>query len=643
MKKALVKDCFKQIKKTNKRFLSILLMALLGVGFFVGIRASSPDMKLTIDKYFDDSNVYDVEILSTLGLTDEDINAVKNIDGVKEVYGSFSKDVLVDFDDEEVVIKILEENKNVNAPVLVDGRLTNSKDECIVDDSMVEYKNVKIGDYIEIKENLGEDESSNFEVKKLKVVGTAKSPIYISRDKGTSNLGSGKIGYIVYVNSENIVSDIYTEAYVIADGAKELQTISDEYDEVISKVKNNIEKIKEERQNSRYTDLINEANEKLNDAEKKLDNNKKEAEEKIADAEKELDKGKKEFSDGKNKIADAEKKLSDGKAEADLKFKDAEAQISAGETKLAESQIKLDDAKKEFEVKKQEATSGINQIDTGLKTIENQLKDLNENKELAESVLGTITQIDKTIENINLVIANYKAQISAGAENSAELQEKINEYTNKISELNAQKQELLNYGITQDKLIQITTGIDECNKQKSQLEKQKKEIEDSISAGETQIVNSQNQIAEGWNQIDVSKSQLAEEKNKAASEFVKAEKEIANGKKELVDAEKKITDGEKELNDKKTEFEEKIADAEGKLIDAREKVNDIENAKWYILDRYSNTGFNGYSQDTDNIAKIGTVFPVVFFLIAVLTSLTTMTRMVEEERTQIGTLKALRI
>lgn len=642
MKKALLKDSLKQIIKTYKRFISILLMALLGVGFFAGIRSSSPDMKLTIDKYFDDKNVYDIEILSTLGLTEDDISELKKVEGVKNVYGTYSEDVYIRFEDEETVVKVLEFNENINAPNLVEGTLPKEKNECIIDDQMALYKDVKIGDFIQIEEDTSEEnDEKNFEEDKLKVVGIAKSPIYISRDKGTTNLGSGKISYIVYVQKDNINSDIFTEAYLIVEGAKELETISDEYDNKIADVKNHVEDIKEERQNSRYESLIKESTEKLDNAQKELDDKKAEAEQKIADAEKEINDSEKKLKNGEKDLKESEKKLNDEKTKANTQFKEAEDKITKGEITIKENEQKINDGKKELESKKKEAEDGINQLNNGIEVINQKITELTENKDVAESVLNSISRIDTTIQNLEQIITQYENLIAGGASNSAELQAQIDIYNENIRNLTNEKNTLLSYGITQDKLNTIINGISECERQKQELINQKESVQAQLSSAEQELTNGQSQIENAKNELEQSKIKLANEKNKASNEFIKAEKEIQKGKNELEDGRKKLNDGKKELEDKKAEFNTKISEAEAKMIDAREKLNDVENAKWYILDRYSNTGFNGYSQDTDNIAKIGDVFPIVFFLIAILISLTTMTRMVEEERGTIGTLKAL--
>ncbi len=642
MKKVLFKDSVKQIAKTNKRFISILLMAFLGVGFFAGIRATSPDMKKTIDSYFDSTNMYDINVVSTLGLTDDDISAISKIDSVDKVYGIYSEDVFVSLKDEEAIVKLYSYNEEVNLLELVEGNLPEKEDECVIEVSMKDSKGVSVGDYIEIKENLGEDEETSFKNTKLKVVGIVRSPLYISRDRGTTTLGSGKINYYMYVNKNNIISDIYTEADVLVKNSKELDTISDEYDELINKTIKDIESIKEERQTARYNELVNEANEKLDEAQAEFDTEKQDAERKIADAEKEISDGKLEIQKNEKKLSDAEKELEDGRNTANAEFANAEAQISAAEAELGEASQQITDADILLKGKKEEASAAIEQINSGISTLDSTIKDLEKNKTILEQGLAGLNKINSTLTSLNGMLTQYEEQLkNATAEEAEVLKKKIEELKNQIDSLNLQKQQIEASGVSEENLKQINDGLNECKAKKTELENQLTTINTELENAEAQIVAGQNKITEGRNKLEASKVELANKKAETEQKFKAAEQEIKDGKKELEEGKKELEEGEEELNKQKEEFETKIADAEAKLIDAREKVNDIETAKWYILDRHDNAGFNSYTQDSGNIEKLGQAFPIVFFLIATLISLTTMSRMVEEERVEIGTLKAL--
>ena len=469
MKKALLRDSIKEIKNTYKRFISILVMAFLGVGFFAGLRAASPDMLDTIDKFYRDSQVFDIKILSTLGLTESDIDALKNLDGVENVAGSYEVDGKIKLDKKEIITKLITVG-DINKPILLDGNLPQNADECAVEESFLEANNKKIGDIIQVDvEKTKNDNGYEIEYLKnnqLKIVGTIQSPLYVSRDRGTSKLGNGKINYYMYISKDNInANEIYTSIYVTAKTAE--QTASTKYEDYIEQIKNNIEEIKSEREQARRNQLVELANGKVTDAENELNTQKQDAETKINDAEEEL-------QEARKKIEDGEKEIATNKKNADTQFTNAQKEIDYARAQLQ----------------------------------------------------GTNSILDQKEQELNLTKSKTYAQIT-------EAQNKINE--------------------------------------------SKKELED----------------------------------------------------------------GEQELAKNKEEFNTKIADAETKLQEAKDKINDIENPKWYILDRNSNEGYVGIIQATKSMENISKVFPIVFFAVAALISLTSMTRMVEEQRTQIGTLKAL--
>lgn len=581
MNKIILKNSVKEIKKSYRRFLSLLLISMLGVGFFAGVKATTPDMQKTIDAYFDKEKLFDVKVVSTLGLTDEDVEKVKEIDGISEVYGTYSKDVFVNIDDVDIVVKVIELTNNINNVKLIEGRLPQGKNECVVEHQMVERENVKIGDTITIKEELGEDEESSFYERDLVVVGTVDSPLFISNDKGTSNLGSGKLAYYLYSPKENINSDFYTEIYVVAEGAKELNTTSKEYSDYIDDIIDRVDKIKEERQDARYNSLVGEATDKLDDAEKELNEKKTEGEKEIADAEKKI-------KDGEKELADGQKKLADGKEEAHTEIENATS-------KLTVATQEFEGALKTFNFRKEQAENSFREAESKKAELQNNYN----------QVIAGLSEVNSQYNQVVAGLANPLLP----AEQKAVL-----EGTKAV--LEGKKQEL------NETASQIQAGI-------TQIDMSVESGRLELTNGENAIAQAQAEISNGWNELNSKKAEVE-------AEFAKAEKEIA-------DANKKLSEGKQELEDAKREFNEKIADAENKLLDARQKLADIEEAKWYIWDRSSNSGYDSYVSDAQNIEKLGNVFPILFFVIAILISLTSMTRMVEEQRIELGTMKALRV
>ena len=573
MKSALLKDSIKEIKNTYKRFLSILVMAFLGVGFFAGMRAASPDMVDTIDQYYKESQVYDIKILSTLGLTNDDIDALSEIDEIENTVGTYETEGKIEIDNKEIITKIMSVEK-LNKPILLQGNLPKTQNECVVEDSFLTANHKSIGDTIEVEaEKTKNDEGEEVEYLNkniLKIVGTVKSPLYISRDRGTSSLGSGKIDYYIYVPKENIkANEIYTNIYIKLKNSENYTTSSEKYEEYIAEVKEKIEAIKEEGEKARHDKLVDIATRKVKEAEEKLNENKQNAQQQIEEA-------KQEIENGKNKIEKAEVKLNSSKKEADTKFKSAYNQIQMAKESIFQNETQLNQKEQEagqqiteLEIKKQELQTQFDTIENNLTQLETQYNQIKDNPNISE-------EQKQMLENKIQMLKQSKQTIKAGIEQ-------------------------INNG--------ITTG--------------KQEIENA----KTQLQNAKNELTKKEKQYEATKTATYSSLENAKIEIEKSKTELEKG--------------EKELEEKQEEFKDKIADAESKLIDSREKIANIENPTWYVLDRYSNTGYNSFIQDTESIENISKVFPIVFFMVALLISLTSMTRMVEEQRTQIGTLKAL--
>lgn len=525
MKKALLKDSFKQITKTFKRFLSIVLMALLGVGFFAGIKASAPDMQQTMDYYYDEHNVFDIQILSTLGFTDEDIEYLSQIEGIESVIGLHDKDALILDENSQYVARVIELSEE-NSSELIEGRFPNNNKECVVEQELLEDLKKQIGDTI----TLDDDIYINSE---LTIVGTVKSPLYISNQKGSSQLGSGVIEYYLYMPNDNIDLDAYTSLYINVNNAKELNAFSSKYEKTIEEVKNKIESISEEQAKKRYDSLIEEATQKVNDAQDELDAEKEKAQNEINDANKEI-------QDNENKLNNAQKELNSNRVKVNNEFSEAEQKI----------------------------------------------------KEAEEQIANTEKLYEETKTNID-----------------------------KITQQMQQDLEKLNSTTDENEIIELQTKIEQAKIQMEQL------------TAQNAIIGQQ--IEQGKQELEKNKDELEKNRVSAYKKLDDAQAEITNGKKEIENA--KAT-----LEDKTKEFEEEIAEAQKKLNDAREEINDIENPEWYIMDREeANNGFSSFKQDANSISNIGKIFPIVFFLVATLISLTSMTRMVDEQRTEIGLLQAL--
>lgn len=575
MKKALLKNSFKEIKKSYKRFISILLIALLGVGFFAGLRATSPDMVDTIDQYYKDQNVYDIQIMSTLGLTNSDIDAIKNIENVEAVYGTYSEDILVKVNNKELVSKILT-IEDVNKPILIEGSMPINANECIVEQSFLTEANKKIGDTITLEAN---EDNEILKELNLKIVGTVESPLYISRERGTTSLGSGTINNFIYVSRDNIESDTYTEIYVTLKDAEKYTTSTTKYENYVEETKDKIEEIKEERETARYNELINEANKEIEKAESEFNTQKADGEKQIADAEAKLQDGKDKISEGENKIKENEESANKQFADAEKKIQSAKAEIERNEKTLEEQRQNAQTQIDEANTKKAELTS-------------------------------TLQTVAKSLEQVT---------------------QAYNDVLNKLND----------NSLTEEERAILNIKKQELEKQKAELETSKTQLQAGITEIDNQINSANNAISDAQAKIKSAKAEVSKQEKNLASSKKKTETQISNAKAELETSKQEIQTAEAELNTQKEEFNTKIADAETELIDAKEKVNEIESAEWYILDRNQNSGYVSFIQDTESINSLSIVFPIVFFAIAILVSLTSMTRMVEEDRTELGTLKSL--
>lgn len=597
MKTALIKDGLKEIKNSYKRFISILLIVLLGVGFFAGLKAASPDMKKTIDKYFDDLDTMDIQVVSTLGLTDEDVNAIDNIEDVEAAEGSYQTDAMVKVGDEEVVVKLESLTNYINKLEIVEGRLPENKDECVVEPNFLIGTGHKIGDIIEIKvEDITNDDGDKVKVlknNKVKIVGTVKSTLYISTDRGNTTLGSGVINYYMFVPKENINAEIYTNIYLKVAGAEELNTTANNYSDAIQKVEDELDDISNERREARYNELYDSANKKIEDAQKELDKEKEKAEKELKDSEKKIE-------DGKNKIEE-------GKAEIEKNRNIAYSEFTSAENKINEAKKTLEENQKKFETEKKKSEEQI-------KTYESKLSTLEKTKEQLNTLKNNLSTAQKELAKLQELLNKAESE-----EEKAKIQEQINQVNGQIQSINITiniiEIELKDQGVTDiDKTI-IT-------------------IKDGISTAKDKLEEVEKELRTGKEKIKESEATLESKKNSTYYQLDKAEQEIK-------DYEQEIKDGEKELEKGRKEFDEKIAEAEEKLLDAKEELKKIERPEWFVLDRDMNVGYTSYIQDTDRVASLAQVFPVVFFLVAALISLTSMSRLVEEQRVLIGTLKAL--
>jgi len=386
MKNALIKDAFREIRRTLSKFLSIFAIVALGVAFFAGIKATCPDMKITADKYFDEYRLMDIKLVSTMGFNEDDINTIKKVPGINGVLPAYSIDTIVNVDKEDLVIKVLSlpvdkmnntDESYINRVKLVEGRYPEKPGECLAEKGKMLNPGIAIGSKLKLNSGESKDISESLKNTEYTIVGFIETPYYISFERGTSSIGNGKVNSFILVPKEDFKMPVYTEVFLTVKGARELFTYGDNYNEAVKPVKKALEDKGKVRADIRYEEIISEANKKLQDsrneikeAENKQKSQLKKAEEKLQDAKIKIANGEKELqdkeretnkslSDGEAKIADGYKKLQDGyaqynlqlenfnaaKTQAEKEFLSADEKINAAEKQISEQETQLNGMK----------------------------------------------------------------------------------------------------------------------------------------------------------------------------------------------------------------------------------------------------------------------------------------------------------
>ena len=711
-KNILRKDFIIEIKKTMGRFVSIFFIVALGVAFYSGIRASEPSMRITADQYFDDSELMDLKVMGTMGLTKADIKAIGKVSGIEAVEGGYSKDVLCPVGDNEKVVHMLSMQKNFNQVSVVEGRLPEKAGECLVDEDFLSYTDLKVGDTVTFHSGDGEALTDSLVTDTYKIVGIGNSPLYISFGRGSSTIGTGEISGFVVVDKASFDMDVYTEAYVKVSGAEEKTAFTDEYNNLSDAAKEAVSAIEEERCAARKQEIVDEANEKLADSEKtvneksqELENAKKELESGKSKAAEELEKAKQQLTDGEAELADAKQQIADGEtqlADAKAQLNEKQAQLSSAEAEYESGKAQLDQKEQELAAAEQtylsnyakympfitagkaQIAAGRTQIADGKKQLDEGLAPLKQLRDGLDGIEDGISQCDSGMAEVQKQLDGmdsdvYQEYVKIPEEDRNEEQQA---YVNKWENLNAQfagiqaqktqletaKSGLLaQAGFTTEadldaQIISLTAQRDELDKKEAALLGQEQTLaaqeEELLSAGR-QITDGKSQIAAARSQLDSTKSQITDGKAQILSAWAllnekedtlnASKAQLASGEQELADGRSKYEQAAKEAEEQITDGQAKITDGEKQLTDARQKIADakaeikkIENPKWYVQTREDAlTEYQGYGDNADRMRSIGKVFPVLFFLVAALISLTTMTRMVEEQRVQIGTMKAL--
>ena len=824
----LITDALREISKTRSRFLSLLLLSALAVAFLSGLRTTAPVMERTADGYYDHHNLMDLHVLSTLGLTDDDIEFLAAQEDISAAEGCYTADGILHLESNDLVVKLVSlSEQGINTPELVEGRLPEADDECLVEPLLLEASGLSIGDKVSFDTGDG-DYADALAVEEFTIVGTANSPLYLSTDRGTSSLGTGSVNGFALLPKGAFDMETYTDAYLTVSWAKDLYCYDDAYGDRMDALVEALEPLGDERAALRYDEVIGEANQALSDAQKEFDDAEAEANQELADARQELDDGwaeyydgletyetesadawqqiadaeadlpealkeledgEKEYADGVQELADGKakywdglKEWQDGKAEYDQGYQDlldGEAEYSENYKTLSDAQKEYDEgwqeyqdglvaledgggqlmaAEAELDAARRALESGAAQISAGQAQLEAGRAALSKAKEDLNTQLGTLAQVlpvfspgtaltsaeailspetpwtaadgqaivtllnlaggsgaltgqfqdmvDQglmTQEQADGLIAQLDAALAAAAGGTDEAGAPVPPdpeplkafFSQSIPGLFAAGEAQMADAEAQlsSASAQLSSGWSQYNEGKKAVDearaefeagvKQSQEAEQTLFEARTELEDGWKQLADGRKELDDGWRELADaqqeisdgwaELEDARQEILDGEAELADGraelddgwqqyydgvaeleeakatlpgelsdaKQELDDAYQKLLDGEAEYADGKAEAEQKLSDARQELNDARREVAEIEDCQWYILDRDTNVGYVSYQQEAERMGNLASVSPLIFFLVAALVCLTTMTRMVEDQRVEIGGLKAL--
>ena len=741
-KTALRKEFWMSIRKSPGRFLSIFLIVALGVSFFSGIRASEPDMRVSGDRYYDETNLMDLKVQGSLGLTDDDVKALSEVEGIRSAEGGYSVDALCKVDENEKVLHIASSYDTVNQTTVSEGRMPKGDSECVLDEDFMEANGYEIGDTIELSSGTEDPLTDSLKKEDLTIVGAGSSPEYISIERGSSLIGNGEVSAFAVVAPEAFALDVYTEIYLLVDGAEAKTCYTDGYDDLVAEVKKRVEDIADVECVRRTEEIKSKALQEIADSQSELDDAKKEADEELAKAEQELQDAGQQITDGQKQIDDGKAALESGKAEissqektlqnAEAQYQSGAAELQSGKTALASqkealasgksqaqaefakqeeeianSQSQLDSAKQQIDAAEQELaaqeaelTSAREELDqkkaelaAGLAALNQQEEGINSGLAQAEQEISQKQQEldalqaqineleamiasdpDSVTEEMKAKLSELKGQWESGNSalanarteletKKAQAQEALQEIETQRTDLTASQSELeqADQTLSEQEAVfqeqaaaareelstrkaQWEAGVKALEEGKAALASAKQETEARFASGDEQIAAAEAKIRASESELSSAASQIASGRSRieaAKNTIMEQEASLTQAEAELADGRAELESGRKEYETQKADAEKELADAQIKIDDAKAEVDEIEDQEWYVNDRDVLAEYTSYGENADRMRAIGEVFPELFFLVAALISLTTMTRMVEEERTQIGTLKAL--
>ena len=616
MTKGLFKDFLREIRKSLNRFISILCIVAIGTAFFVGLKSAAPDMSYTMDNFYDDYRVADLEVFSTLGLTDDDLTAIRELDMVEEVQSGYFTDALANSNGIEFVFRIhslpqsyLSGGHSINELKLTEGRMPQNDHEMVVEYNYTSPSGLAVGDKVTFSSGTAEKlTDGTLSHDTFTVVGLAVTPYYLTYDKGTSQIGGKALNYFAYVpESAFTIEGYYTQALVKVKGAEALNAFDSDYQKLVEEASVQLANIGVDRSQERTGSLKDGAYAELDKAQKKYDKEEKKFNTEIKKAEDKLSQALKDITEGEKQLA-----VESGKFELELKH---------AEERMTEAQHELDLAKIQIEQGRKDVTEGEIAYENARREYEAAMAQNQKYVDMLADLEGMMARLDTQMVRIGDALAEAESNPHATEEQKQFYHDLYAQYEELYATTSQQYQDIqdLNNGV----LILIGT------------------IEDTLDATEAQLAQARQDLAtaqvqydQGVAELNAAKANLAEKKAQAEGGFAEAQGQIDQGRKDY-------EEGKKELERQRTKGQKQLDEAKMQLVDAKYEIDRMENAEWYVLDRNTNYGFVSYKSTVDRMSALAQIMPVFFILVAVLVCMTTMTRMVAEQRTIIGTYKAL--
>lgn len=672
----LLKNTFRSIRKSFSRFVAILLIVATGLAFFAGIKAAGPDMLATAAQYYRANNLMDLRIQSDLGLTAADAEAVAALDGVEQVMPQKFVDALVrvngavesDIDGSQISARAYGINLKaladyaagvrdpsfINRPDLLEGRFPTAENECLVDASALSTPDsYQIGNVITL-EGDGTSIDLTLSVSDFTIVGVIRSPYYVSFERGNSLVGSGKIGTFLYIPDSVILSDYYSELYVTVSGARAFEPYSDEYFDHVAKTAAVIQADAPARLGVRAAQLNATLPDQVREAQSLLTQLVTESQTAFADAEAQV-------MQLENLAANGDAILAAAQAEYNAKFSEQSTVLSSRQDDYAqkvqsynELSVRVTTAKNEWNIKNNAYQASLaeyteksnewqvanNEITNGEQTVARLRDMLTRTQGVFDSLQATqgaalnqddIQNIVGVLEAVNPDLYNAIRSLTAqgmAVDAMALIKPQIEEYE---KQLNEEDEKLAGYRAEADAAeAELKQANEELTKSKAELDAAKTAL-DSYDA----------QLASAKSLLDSYQEQLQAGSYTLSLEQLRAQQQLATLTSNVENADANLEKAKKELESAKQTVNEQIVKAQTVIDSGQELLGKISTAAWRVYDRNDTPGYAGLGEAAENVNHIANIFPVFFIVVAAMVSLTTITRMVEDERLQLGTFKSL--